>query len=459
MRHRLSAPFALALTFAASEARADDTVHRLTLEDALKLSDEAHPALETATKKEAAAQARVGIAKTDAIPHVGAVLQVNRSTGNAVPGATFAMQGIPTVAGPPGASRLGSGTWQTAAGVTASWNVLDLVRMSADVDAAESEVNVSRAETKVTRLAVASETIDSYYALGQAHAVVDAAKESEKRLQSFHDVVAAQVGQKLKPDADLARADSELASAQVAVARAKLGLNVASARLAAAIGKPEWNVDVAKEGLPNLPEMPPPKGKAHPEIALYEETAKAADARASAARLDAYLPRIDLLGAAWLRGGGYVLNGGPNSGTGDGIVPDTPNWAIGAVVSWAPTDIARGEAKARAENANAAVAKAKAKEISQNLDTADSAARQGLKSALDVAATTTNEVAASKRALELANARYSTGNASIVEVLDAERVLAAAERDEALARAEAWRAAAAVMRANGNVAPILRTGG
>jgi hypothetical protein len=63
-----------------------------------------------------------------AVPKVSVVEQVNRSTGNVVPGATFGMPRIPGAQGPPGETRFGGGAWQTTAGVTASWDILEIAR-------------------------------------------------------------------------------------------------------------------------------------------------------------------------------------------------------------------------------------------------------------------------------------------------------------------------------------------
>lgn len=61
----------------------------------------------TATARESSADARVSIAKADGTPRVSVLGQLNRSTGNVVPGATFAITGVPGVQGPPGATHSG----------------------------------------------------------------------------------------------------------------------------------------------------------------------------------------------------------------------------------------------------------------------------------------------------------------------------------------------------------------
>jgi outer membrane protein len=453
MRARRTLSALLTTVLLPTAAHANETAHRLTLKEAAAHAVEKHPAVATASSKEAAATSKVGVAKSEATPKVSVVGQINRSTGSVVPGATFGMVGIPGVQGPPGAARFGSGTWQSAAGVTASWDILELVRRPTIIGAADSEVTAAKAEGDATRLAVAAETADAYLVVIEARALVTAAEVNEKRTKTFHDVVATLVGQKLRPDLDLARADTELASARVLLEKTRLGVTVTSAKLAESIGENRWPVEVVDTDFADLPALPAAPTVKHPAIVAYDDAANAAEARASVAKL-AYLPRADVVGAAWLRGGGYLL-GGPNSGDAGGLLPDTPNWAVGIVATWTPTDIGTASAKAKAENADAAVQKSKATEVSEALTAEAKVARATLTSTFAVAKETSVAVAAARKALELANTRYTTALGNVLEVADSERALAAAERDDAIARLEAWRAVVAVYRAQGNLDPLV----
>ncbi len=455
MRARCTLSALLTLTFLPTAAGADEAAHRLTLKEAAAHAVEKHPAIATASTKQAAAESKVGVAKSGATPMVSVVGQINRSTGSVVPGATFGMVGIPGISGPPGAARFGSGTWQSAAGVTASWDILELVRRPTIIGAANSEVTAAKAEGDATRLAVAAQTADAYIVVVEARALVTAAEASEKRTKTFHDVVATLVGQKLRPDLDLARSDTELATAHVLVEKTRLGVIVTSVKLAEAIGESGWSVEVVDSDFAELPAIPAAPTVTHPAIVAYDDAARAAEARASVAKLG-YLPRVDIVGAAWLRGSGYVL-GGPNSGDAGGLLPDTPNWAVGIVATWTPTDIGVASARARADNADAAVQKSKAAEVSEALTAEAKIARATFTSTLAVARETTLAVTAARRALELANTRYTTALGNVLEVADSERALAAAERDDAIARLEAWRAVVAVYRAQGNIDPLVGT--
>ena len=54
-----------------------------------------------------------------------------------------------------------------------------------------------------------------------------------------------------------------------------------------------------------------------------------------------------------------------------------------------------------------------------------------------------------------ARARYQNGLASVVEVAEAERLLAQAEADDAVARLGVWRALLAAAQARGDLTPFL----
>src|SRR5262249_49443744 len=149
----------------------------------------------------------------------------------------FYLTGIPGVQGPPGATRFGGGTFQSVAGVSASWDVLELVRQPKVVGAAKATVTATRAQSEATRLTIAAETADAYLLVVEARALASAAQASEERTQTFHDVVATLVGQQLRPDLDLARAETDLVGARILVDKTRVGVVVTSAKLAESVGE------------------------------------------------------------------------------------------------------------------------------------------------------------------------------------------------------------------------------
>src|SRR5207249_3068787 len=96
--------------------------------------------------------------------------------------------------------------------------------------------------------------------------------------------------------------------------------------------------------------------------------------------------------------------------------------------------------------------------VSSQLATSASVLRGSLKVAQQTPAT----LAAARAAEQQAAARFKTGLTPVVDVADAERILAQAEIDDAVARLEVRRALLLLARASGDLGPFMtqaRTGG
>ena len=72
-----------------------------------------------------------------------------------------------------------------------------------------------------------------------------------------------------------------------------------------------------------------------------------------------------------------------------------------------------------------------------------------------IAANTPIELAAAQQSEMQARARYDAGLASIIEVADAQSLLAQAEVEDQLARVDVWRALLAEAVAQGDLTPLL----
>jgi outer membrane protein len=79
-----------------------------------------------------------------------------------------------------------------------------------------------------------------------------------------------------------------------------------------------------------------------------------------------------------------------------------------------------------------------------------------LQAARAVAANTPVQLAAAQQSESQARARYQAGLTNIVEVADAQSLLAQAEVQDQLARIDVWRAMLASAVAQGDLAPFVR---
>lgn len=460
---RVHPALALLLTLGASLplAHADESTptRKLGLDDAVQEALSHHPRLKAGAFAEALGAEQVREARMVALPALGVSAEVNRSTSNTTPGAFFPVRGLPQVAGAPRVKGLDSGAWQSGVGLWATWDVFSLVRQATSVDEALAGRDEASAVLAARRLDVAYRAADAFLLVLEADAVARAGRANEVRADVLLTTTKALVAQTLRPGADAARAEAELAAARTQVARAEQGCAVRRAQLAEALGTLEVGVEVDPGRLLESPDrLVPPNEEpvaAHPEIRAADAQVARVDEAQRRVRLD-YLPRVDLVAALWARGSGTFDS--PASG----LVPDVANWGAGATLSWSVLEIPAVGARARIAAANKSVVVARRDEAKLAVSAQLVTARAVLRGALAVCAETPKALAAASAAEQQAVGRYKSGVAGVLEVADADRLLAQAELDDSIARLELRRALLLLARASGDLGPTLRalrTGG
>ena len=118
-------------------------------------------------------------------------------------------------------------------------------------------------------------------------------------------------------------------------------------------------------------------------------------------------------------------------------------------------DFASIRERKKIEASNERAESARYEQIIQDLNGQMEQARATLAGARRVAQNTPIEVEAARASEQQANARYKAGLGNIVELAEAERILAQAEIDDALARLGVWRALLSVAVSAGDVQPFL----
>jgi outer membrane protein len=441
---------------AAQESRA----RTYTLEEAVAQALANHPRLAAASAEVSAAVARIDEARAGDLPRVGVSAQLNRSTGNTVPGAFFATLGFPSVAGAAGrGTTFDGGVWQTGVSLWATWDVLSTARQAAATDVALAGQREVEAATSARRLEVGYGAAEAFLLLLEAQETARAAKASVDRAQLLVLMTRPLVEQRLRPGSDTARADAELANAHMLVVRAEQSCELRRAQLAEAVGNTSLRVDAAPGGLAgpidHVVVGRPATSPNHPDIV---ESNAAIERAVDAHRLIEmeYLPRIDLVAALWMRGSGL------SQSPGAGLVPDVANWAAGATVTWSFLDIPLIRARARAASATRDAAVARRAEAYLAVTGQLWSATAILDGALRIAQQTPAALASARSAEQQASARFKAGLAALVEVADSERLLTQTEIDDAIARLEVRRALLLLARASGDLGPFLahaRAGG
>lgn len=308
--------------------------------------------------------------------------------------------------------------------LTASYELDLFGRLGAGVGAARADAAASEATYKSVLLSLQADVAQTYFRLRETDAElatleksVDLRTQSVKVNQSRYDN--GDIG-----EFDLARAKTELASAKAEA----IGLQRQRAQnehaLAVLLGKPAAAFTAEANPLPDVAVLPViPAGlpsallERRPDIAAAQRTMMASNERIGAAR-SAMFPAL-------------MLNGGlgtESASSGNLFKWDARSWVLGALLSMPILD--GGRNKANIARSEAVLAESTAAyrqsvlvafaEVEDNLAGLRVLSGQGEQ--LDAA------VVSARRSADLAQKLYQAGRSSYLDLLDAQRNLAAAER-------------------------------
>lgn len=436
---------------AASRAQPVAPPPGLTLGQAVAFALDHHPSLRVRRALEAQTAGRTEVLRAGYLPQVELAVQLNRATGNVLPGSLFALRGPPAVSGPPLPAQFDGGAFGSLASVSAGWDALGLLQRMAQVDAALLEQQQARAATQVRRLEVAYAAADSFLQLAAQGAVVQAARANVERARTFTTFVEARQRSELRPGADLSRARAELALAETQLVRSEQAAALGQVQLAQALGAAGAPVTIAASApaAPTPSSTRPLAAARNPSLLEADAGVAAAQAQARAAALQ-YLPRLELVAALWVRGSGLYDPSGAQ-----GLLPDTPNWAAGLVVSWPLLELFGARARVRLAQVQTTVQMAQRDELLQAIQSQVDAARATLDAAMRVAQNTPAALAAARATEQQAQARYRAGLYTVLEVAEAQRLLAQVESEDAVARLAIQRARLLICRALGDLEPCL----
>ncbi|HEY0848201.1 MAG TPA: efflux transporter outer membrane subunit [Noviherbaspirillum sp.] len=379
-----------------------------------RLIDEATAAnqnLAAAAARVKQARALAGIAEADRVPNVNVDAGVQRARESAI------ARGLP-----PGTSVSPVTAWQGR--LTASYEVDLFGRIGANISAAQADAETTEAIFRSVLLALQADVAQTYFRLRATDAelaflnqTVRLREENVRINQRRYDL--GDLG-----ELDLARSKTELATTRsdaIALERQRAHLEHA---LAVLLGKPAAAFDAASNPLlvsstlPGIPEgLPSALLERRPDIAAAQRAMIAANARIGLAKA-AMFPVLRLTGAG----------GGQSEDLSDVFKWSSRTWLVGALLSMPLIDGGRNRANiARSEAAlEESVADYRQSVLAAFAEVEDNLA--GLRTLAGQARAIDDAVASARRSAELAGKLYEAGRSSYLDVLDAQRNLAAVER-------------------------------
>jgi outer membrane protein len=428
----------------------------LTLEQAIQYATEHYPMMRAALEQVNASAAGVAVARSAYLPRLDSLWQSNRGTANNVFGQVLPQNVIPALTGPVLASASSDSAWGSAAGALFSWEPFDFGLRHAAVASAEAALTQARAGEALTRLEVQAAVATAYLAVAAAERAVVATQADIQRRNVLLQSVQTLVTNQLRPGADQSRVEAERAAAQTRLIQAQQALLVAQATLTHVLGT-TGDITIAADSL--IGALPPidltaSNASTHPLAQVRQASLEQARAQQDVlARTD--LPRVFVQSSVFGRGSGANASGVFDSGL-DGLGLQRANWATGIEILFPNVfDFASLRARKAAAAATARATTALYDDALLTVTSQQQTAAAILQAAQAIATNTPIQLSAARQTETQARARYDAGLATIVEVADAQSLLAQAEVQDQLARVDVWRALLGVAIAQGNLSPLV----
>jgi outer membrane protein len=447
----------LPLPTRAQSVRQSSVPQALTLEQAIQYATDHYPAVRAALEQVNASAAGVDVARSAYLPRLDSLWQSNRGTTNNIFGQVLPQSVIPAMSGPVLATVSDRSVWGSATGALFSWEPFDFGLRHASVLDAEVAVTQARAGETLTRLQVQQAVAGAFLTVLAAQRAAAATEADLERRDVLLRSVQVLVTNQLRPGADQSRAEAERAASQTRVIQAKQTVAVARATLGRVLGSGVGTVTLDADALlARVPtaDIAPATAADHPLARLRQANVDLAHAQEHVLA-DTDWPRVFVQSSVFARGSGANASGVLDGGVG-GLGLDRANWAAGIQVLFPNLfDFSSLRAKKAAAAATSRASAALYDDAVLTITTEQQAASAVLEAARGVAANTPVQLAAAQQSERQARARYDAGLASIVEVADAQSLLAQAEVQDQLARVDVWRALLESAIAQGDLAPFV----
>jgi outer membrane protein len=414
----------------------------ISLKDAVDLALRTHPSGEQARANVDVASARVEESRAPYLPQVAASAQYQRTTGNVPvrPGYNSSNATQTTANSQPA-------TWDPTFnaytfGASASQLIYDFGQTSERWRSSEANVASAVNSERATQIQIVSTVRKAYFQARAQKDLVGVASDAVKNQQRHLDQINGLVEHGMRPEIDRVTAETNVANAQVQFIAAQNAYVLACAALDQSIGlSASTGYQPAEDEMGAVPEENAPVERLleialrdRPELAAFAEQRKAQEHLVGAAN-GAYGPSLSAQASL----------------TEQGVALDhlTPNWWIGALLSW--QILQGGATTGQVHEAKATLRVIQAQEdtfrLSVRIEVEQSSlAVQAARATLAAAGLALTNA---RRQLELAEARYTVGMGSVIELGDSQVVATQTAAQEVNARYTLASARAALLGALG----------
>jgi len=412
----------------------------LTLRQAVKLALTQHPSLEAASAQVQAAASRVGQARSGLMPRVQYTEMVQGGNNPVYVFGTLLTQrrfteanfGLNSLNRPDPLANFQSS-------VTAEQLVYDFGGRKNSIHAAELGRQMSEQEKKAMELALIAGVAKAYHGVTLAQESLRTAEEALKTAQADEQRAVNVRNAGMATESDVLSIRVHVAAMREQVIRGQANLRVARAALNEALGLPLDSTHQLSTPLTPAPAEPnsPATNLLRPELAHVRLARQAANAQALTARAG-YLPQIFLRGVFEADRYQFVRQGGAN-------------WMLAGGLKWNLFDGGRTRESVAEAKALSAAAAAGEKQLTSALQLQVLQARAGFQAASERITVTEASVSQAEESLRILRNRYSSGLATITDLLRAQTALLDTKTRRLAAIHDQRLAAIAIEQATGNL--------
>ena len=433
----------------------------ITIKESVDLALRNFPAIQQKVFKLRAAKANVALAKAQYLPNLNIDIQEDAVTQNRISSVVMnnvsGFDTVPVDSGPSASHRSMRPDANNLEGLNFNWLLIDQGLRHANDNFAYADARTARADINLTKLDVAFDAANSFLDAVSAKQVIIAARAELDHMDAANLRARTLVSQGLRPGVDKADWDYEVAKSKIKLIKADKDVRLALVELAEKMGIATQDVDIVSDPLIHSPtkmaSFAPADLTSHP-LALFK-TAEVERWRAKQIVLDkAYRPHLWLNSSIWGLGSG--ANANPIHQVAGGALPQVFNYMAGLTYSFPVMEYFPLKAQKAEARSNELAARADFDLAMQVLEKKDARARIILTQNRKVAEQTPQLVDAAKvREIQVLK-RYSIGLTNMVALAEAEKALAGAQVEDAVAQVEVWRSILSLAYVQGDLKPFLQ---
>ncbi len=438
MRHSLQSIVCawLAFLFATTALAAATEEKVLDLESAVRIALDTNPLNRAAREGVSAAVQAVGEARAAYYPELGLKAGYSRWERHA-----FLPSGVLR---PEISSTIGPVTdW--SAGLVSRYTLFDFGQRRAELASTRAKQSATDFDSEQVRQDIALAVHEAYFRLAAALEAEAVARRALERAEDHLRLARTRKEAGAVPQADVMRAQVEVADAKLALERAAGTVRVTSGDLNTAMGLPvemQVRIDVTARELTPLNQIDVTR-------ALDEAVAARPELKAAAQRVAAAGRGVDLVKSTF---GPRVRAEAAYGWRDTTFFPNDKDWAVGATVELPLFTGFSRKHKLAGAKAEASRQKAEEERLVQTVRQQVWSAYSKLRENYEAALSTEVLLKDAHESLRLANERYKAGAGTITDLLDTETALARAEATRVNALWEYQVARSAFQRSVGNLA-------